>query len=518
MSRSGKRLGRRRFVKGAGLAALPLLGEGESAVASNRQSSQSQRRDNRIVEENRKPGTLEWQLQYTRFDDPITMASYPQIRRLRSSLIEGYASKTSLQPGETIDFMVSLNPAGSFLVDIYRLGYYGGTGGRHMARLGSFKATPQPVPLMTIERLRECKWEKSLSLTVPREWPSGVYLAKLTREAPPPGVQNYIIFVVKEHRKSDLLFQVSDLTWQSYNMWPGKDSLYDDGSINMRYIGPNVRVSFDRPYAKYGQFIDAPLSSGSGEFLLWEHPLSYWLEQHGYDLTYCSNLDLHLDPSILRTSKVFLSVGHDEYWTREMFEAAVKARDEGMSFAFFSGNSISGEIIFYDSSITGAPCRAFARKSWDRFPDEDRLMGVKSFGIGYGDWVVSKPGHWIYEKTGLKAGDRIPALIGWEYHGAPADIPGLEVVATAPLWPRNHTNVAGKATTNQQHAAVVYPGPKGNWVFNAGTIWWTEGVANPPGHIPARHNAFGTFGVNPLVQQITANVIDRMIRESPARA
>jgi len=37
------------------------------------------------------------------------------------------------------------------------------------------------------------------------------------------------------------------------------------------------------------------LAMGSGEFLCWEFPLYYWLEQHGYDVTYCSNLDTHRD-------------------------------------------------------------------------------------------------------------------------------------------------------------------------------------------------------------------------------
>ena len=30
------------------------------------------------------------------------------------------------------------------------------------------------------------------------------------------------------------------------------------------------------------QILDAPLSQGSGEFLLWEFPLAFWMEQHGY--------------------------------------------------------------------------------------------------------------------------------------------------------------------------------------------------------------------------------------------
>ncbi len=64
-------------------------------------------------------------------------------------------------------------------------------------------------------------------------------------------------------------------------------------------------------------------------------------------------------------------------------------------------------------------------------------MGVKSGTNGYGDWTITKPKHWIYEGLGANEGDRIRGLVGWEYNWIPAtDIPGLEVVATAPLNPR----------------------------------------------------------------------------------
>ena len=475
-----------------------------------------ERGDNAVVEENARAGTVEWQLQNCRFDDPVTLASYPLTRRLRSSDIEGYASKTSVYRGDSIDFMVSMDPPGAFTVDIYRMGYYGGTGGRHMGRLGPFRGDTQPVPMMTVERLRECAWESCSSLMIPDDWPSGVYLGKLSRDEF-YGAQSYVVFVVKERRNSDILWQVSDLTWQAYNRWPGNDSIYNDGTPNVWYDGPNVRVSFDRPYAKFCTILDGPLSVGSGEFLLWEHPMAFWLEQQGYDVTYCSNVDLDQDPGVLERCKVMLSVGHDEYWSRKMFEEAVEARDDGMSIAFFSGNSVYHEIEVYDGTVTGAAARAFARKR--RFEGEETLMGVKSFATGYGDWTVTQPDHWIFEGTGIGAGEGIRGLIGFEYHGAPADIPGLEVVAAGPLLRPAETS------DDPEHAAVIYPGPKGNRVFNAGTIWWSEGLSCPPGHIPARHTVRpikldacpGTFGVDPRVQRITANLLDRMIRESPRR-
>jgi hypothetical protein len=49
---------------------------------------------------------------------------------------------------------------------------------------------------------------------------------------------------------------------------------------------------------------------------------------------------------------------------------------------------------------------------------------------GSGDWIVTNDGHWMFDGTGMKDGDRVHGLVGWEFHGDPADIPGLEVVAS----------------------------------------------------------------------------------------
>lgn len=494
----GSSLTRRDMIKKTG-----VLGAGSALVPNHFSIVNLQKTSTRTEEENSKEGTLDWQLQYTGFDAPITMASYPLNRYLRSVVIEGYVSKTSLYPGESIDFMVSTEPANNFLIDIYRLGYYGGKGGRHMQRLGSFKGTPQEVPMMTMERLRECKWDISTTFKIPENWPSGVYLGKLSCDQE-FGKQSYVIFVIKEKRKSDLLCQVSDLTWQAYNKWPGNDSLYDDGTPKVWYTGSNVRVSFDRPYSKYVQLVDNVLSTGSGAYLLWEHPMTYWLEKEGYDVTYCSNLDVHFDSNVLNRSKVFLSVGHDEYWTIEMFNNIIKSRDDGLSLAFFSGNSVYARVQLFDNHL-GIPGRVYSRAQKTRHDDEKRLMGVSSHAVGYGDWKVKNAGHWIYDGTGLNNEDVISGIIGWEYHGPPfGDMDGLEIVSENVL------------TNSGHHAGVIYPGLKGNWIFNAGTIWWTEGLSQPPGHVPAGNIQSGrTFGVDSRVQKITSNVLNRMIRDSP---
>ena len=90
----------------------------------------------------------------------------------------------------------------------------------------------------------------------------------------------------------------------------------------------------DRPYGRYRQIFDAPLSQGSGEFLLWEFPLAFWMEQQGYDVSYISNIDTHADPARLLKTRAFISVGHDEYWSLAMYDHVKRAIDSGVNAAF----------------------------------------------------------------------------------------------------------------------------------------------------------------------------------------
>src|SRR5262245_65874046 len=91
-----------------------------------------------------------------------------------------------------------------------------------------------------------------------------------------------------------------------------------------------------------------------------EHSLCFWLEKEGYDVTYISNVDTHADGLGLLRSKVFLSVGHDEYWTKEMFANVTQARDAGVNLAFLSGNSVSGQVELRPST-DGRPNRVMRR-------------------------------------------------------------------------------------------------------------------------------------------------------------
>jgi hypothetical protein len=372
----------------------------------------------------------------------------------------------------------------------------------------------QPDPPVGERRLRVCQWEPSFEFKIPKDWTSGVYVGKLTEKR--EGIQSYVIFIVRDDREANLIFQCSDTTWQSYNRWPSQFSLYDDGK-SVWYWGPGVDVSFDRPYGKYCQILDAPLSTGSGEFFLWEFPLCFWLEQHGYDVTYISNLDTHRDPKNLLRAKGILSVGHDEYYSIEMFNHMKSAIAAGVNVAFLSGNTCCGRIEFDKRGRSFTRADRFGPKSeleiksfpamgllpWQS-PNENTLIGARSTGAitGGADWICTNEKHWLYEGTWMKNGDGIPGLIGWEWHGDPADIPGLEIIASGEA--KSGNKVQGTYT------ATIYPGPKKNIVFNASSCWFADGLSAPPGYI--HPSAYTTpKGPDVRVQRMTENLLRRMI-------
>src|SRR4030095_10873740 len=221
----------------------------------------------------------------------------------RRKAIEGFCSHPTIRAGDTLRVYVSTDPVSAYRAEIYRMGYYGGSGGRLVRRVGPFEGMVQPTPTDEDQQLVQCRWTPGFELEIPQEWLSGVYLGQLTATA--TRYESFFIFIARDDRPADFLFQCSDTTWQAYNRWPSQFSLYDDGKKQW-YWGPNVDISFDRPYGKYCQILDAPLSTGSGEWFLWEFPLAYWIEAQGYDVSYISNLDLHSDPRGLLRAKGFL--------------------------------------------------------------------------------------------------------------------------------------------------------------------------------------------------------------------
>jgi hypothetical protein len=453
---------------------------------------------NPIPVENQRPGTRSW----------INTNASVDSRR-RSTDIEGYCSKTSYVAGETVEICVS--STAPFIVEFYRLGFYGGDGARLIHQTGENPGTRRNDPPIGDLQLRECDWPVSVRFNIPSDCLSGVYLGKLTQVNVPSPTGSYVIFVVRDNRSCDFLFKCSETTWSAYNAWPDDFSLYDfhGTPAKIGYWGPGVRVSWDRPYAlaQPWYMLHEPERCawmiGASQFLTFEYPLLFWMESRGFDVSYMSCLDLHdsSSMSLRQRARALLATGHDEYYSVAMYENlrnAVEASDDipqnGLSVAFLCGGSLTG-VLDLAPSTDGARQNRIIRRigRWGpidpwlmaiapeqadftdgAFADAGELMGARLVepAVGVGDWRCANTGGPLasrfYSGTGLHDNDRIRNLIGHEFTGNPVGRPGLEILAEENLVGGDGQFIPNKST------ATIYPGPKGNIVFNSSTMWWPQ--------------------------------------------
>src|SRR6266571_4849 len=385
-----------------GLCLSAAVGIGLSPAPAAAQS-------NPIVIENQQPGTSQWQI-------PFGSAATDAVGQ-----IKGYASATSVNKGENITFYVSTNPAQTYTSDVYRMGWYQGLGARLMQHIGPLGGVQQPpCPTDATTGMIECSWAPAYTLATQTSWTSGIYLALLTNAQM---YQNYIVFVVRDDsRVAPLLYQQPVTTYQAYNNYPydnktGK-SLYAFNSYGATTVtgGKNAaKVSFDRPYLGDGTGADF-----SQSFLTWEFPFVRWLEMSGYDVTYSTDVDTHTNGGRLLNYRGLLSVGHDEYWSKAMYDAAVAARDAGVNLAFFGADAIQWQVRF-ESSSSGVPNRVlvcYRDATIDPITDlslktvqwrdpplnrpEQTLVGVQvTQQTPYTSYVVTNSGNWVYAGTGF---------------------------------------------------------------------------------------------------------------------
>ncbi len=301
---------------------------------------------NPVVLENQQPGTSQWQIPW----GSSATDSAGQIK--------GYASAVSVNKGQNITFYVSVNPAQTYTIDVYRMGWYQGLGGRLVQHIGPLNGTLQPAcPTDATTGMLECQWAPAYTLATQSTWTSGIYLALLTNAQ---AYQNYIVFAVRDDsRVAALLYQQPVTTYQAYNNYPDDNttgkSLYAFNSNGATTVsgGKNaVKVSFDRPYEGNGTG-----NAYTQSFLFWEYPFVRWMEKSGYDVTYATDVDTHTNGRMLLNYLASISPsGHDEYWTKPMYDAWIAALNAGVNLGFFGANAIYWQARL-ESSTSGVPER-----------------------------------------------------------------------------------------------------------------------------------------------------------------
>jgi len=285
--------------------------------------------------------------------------------------------------------------------------------------------------------------------TVPKDWRSGVYVAVFLPEdgtpvqpTDPDDARYYyskalfVVNVAKEDpgTEATILYKVPLFTYCAYN-YEGNASLYEvSGNTGLR----DFKVTLHRPGCGVG---GDPWDKGAKDvydgssprqtFAHWDSPFISWLESNGYNVDYCTDLDVHQQGTdFLKNYRLLVSVGHDEYWSDNMRSSCAQFVTQGGNLAFFSGNTSWWRVSLVDGD-TGFHCNKVNQTDqWSNVgKPEAELIGV-SYANGGGWWTgqrtpigftVQNPDHWVYSGTGLAQNGSFgkdEAIIGYECDGA----------------------------------------------------------------------------------------------------
>ena len=322
------------------------------------------------------------------------------------------------------------------------------------------------------------------------------------------------LFVVKNGSPGTcarILYKLPLLMYQAYNA---------EGGWSL-YTTPGPPVTLRRPGGGTGGTPWDTWASDPNDrltprqtFAHWDAPFISWLESKGYDVDYCTDLDIDADTNLelLSAYGLLLSVGHDEYWSGPMRDHVESFVARGGNVAFFSGNTCWWQITFDDATTIRRPHNWFDPAGPNR--PENALTGVSYRNAG-GDWnsagrvsvgySVQHSDHWLFDGTGLDDGSVFgldQQLVGYECDGTnfdrqsalphtPAGNDGtppefvILAVGDVSLFGNNGN---GEALGNK--AATMGTYTRGGTVFTAGTVDWSRVVGREldPSAVTITHN------------------------------
>ena len=327
-------------------------------------------------------------------------------------LVEGYANTTSVQSGQSLSLHLSLSasyPQLSCLVvslNVYRFPY-------GAVRVDdTFVNIPQPhahAALLPVQRVRVsrqqtastawrdgCQWPVSAEIAIPADWQPGLYVVRSTTESADSSISsssssssssnssgsransgvwsNYrlpyldVQFVVKlplhlRGSYSSIVMGVASHTSQAYNTWTGQgagveQSFYEgDCSVSksLSYLRP-FAGNFVRRVAHRTSNFASPWQQSSVRVDLvsrWELHFLLYMHERRLPVELLTSVDLDAEgaESLQRERyNLFISVGHDEYWTSGMISAVEHFIRSGGNAAFLGGNSLYWRVHAPDPS------------------------------------------------------------------------------------------------------------------------------------------------------------------------
>ncbi|MHB8463270.1 MAG: N,N-dimethylformamidase beta subunit family domain-containing protein [Acidimicrobiales bacterium] len=502
--------------------------------------------------------------------------------------VTGYCWPQSVHGGGTVALHLSSAGARPVSIEVARVG------GERTVVFADDAVPADSHPTPTDASSHGCGWPAAVVFDVDRAWRSGYYEVVLEIDVDGKGRQSHAFFVVRPAigaPTAPILLALATNTWHAYNDFGGRN-LYTGGTqvslqrpMSPGYLhkppGLGRRVTTTAPpdpqmAAHVGYLSLNHLSpyAGSAGWPDWEMPFLRWAEGHGYDVDVVTNADLEDHPDLLSggSYSLYLSVGHDEYWSAAMRDTVEDFIGQGGHAAFLSGNTAFWQVRLEDRTPEGPAATMVGYKGLfkrdpvfgtDRVGEltsiwsdhlierpENHMTGVSFARGGYhrigkratagaGGYTIHRAEHWLFEGTGLGYGDVLGAAattVGYECDGCdftyrdglpyPTGVdgtpPGFEILGTAPAAHFTRTTSTRPPPPNEpseiefiaarlfgtRSEADVERIAHGHAVLGTYTSA-AGGVAVTSGSTDWAH---GLDGRDAQVEQITKNILNRLGR------
>jgi hypothetical protein len=375
-------------------------------------------------------------------------------------VVTGYCWPQSAAPGEQVGLHLSSSGGRPVRVEVARVGWRRDVVFRSDAVAADEHETPNDAAS------NGCGWPVALTLDVDPSWRSGYYEVVMEIDVGEKVRRDYAFFAVRPAAGTRIVLALASNTWHAYNDFGGPN-LYAGGThVAMRrpmaagYLfkppGKGRRVTGtgapdpqNAAHVGYIQLNHLSGYAGSAGWPDWELPFIEWAEREGFEIGVCTNADLEHHPEVLDGAHLYLSVGHDEYWSRGMRDTVESHIARGGNAAFFSGNTSLWQVriegddrdvmvgykgFFKSDPVMGTDREVEATTFWSDVVvarPENHMTGVSFTRGGYhrigrnvthglGGYTIHRAGHWIFDGTGLGYGDVLGAgatTVGYECDG-----------------------------------------------------------------------------------------------------
>jgi len=351
---------------------------------------------------------------------------------------------------------------------------------------------------------------------------SGLYYFQA--RTPSGAVFGFPWIVAPSQPRAALAVLASNLTWNAYNNFGGRSNYISPAtlpttpSVNARqdldrYTWPGgvvyrgevyAPLSFDRPEPLNHidpdtRVLDPIQGRAACHLAAAEWRLLAWLEREGFTYDYYAETQLDSGVLDLESYQVLILSTHPEYWTRRMYRAVQRFVARGGRLLYLGGNGLNCEVEIAGNTVTHCNGdvtrlaeRGFESRFHARVESEAALLGVVFSEAGAmtgAPYRVVHAQHWIFEGTGLGAGDVFGKASLHER--CPGGASAHETDKISPHSPPQTLLLAKGMNPDQGGAELAYYElPAGGAVFAAGSIGWPSAI------LVDRH-----------VSRITANVI-----------